>query len=152
MSKNIQSITTRPMVEFTWRAHPAAERTDRALLGAVIVLAIAAAIWVSFQSVGWSVFAVIVLVGSLNRFYFRSRFDIDAEGITARFPLVTRRFLWADTRRFVTDNDGGFLSTRSRRSWFDARRGMHILFGRQRSEVMEHIQAHLPEGAGSWAH
>ncbi len=135
MSKSAQ-------VEFTWRAHPAAERTGRALLGAVIVLAIAAAIWVSFQSVGWSVLAVVVLVLSLNRFYFSSRFELDAEGITARFPLGTRRCLWTDVRRFVTDSNGGFLATR--------RRGMHILFGRQRSAVLEHIQAHLTEGAGSW--
>jgi len=134
MSKSVQ-------VEFTWQAHPAAERTGRALLGGVIVLAIAAAIWVSFQSVGWSVLAVVVLVLSVNRFYFSSRFDIDAEGITARFPLGTRRCLWTDVRRFVTDTNGGFLATR--------RRGMHVLFGRERSAVVQHIQAHLTEGAGS---
>ncbi len=150
MPKSTQD-TSRPMVEFTWRAHPAAERTGRALLGTAVVLGISAAIWASFQSAGWSVFSVVVLGLSLNRFYFRSRFDIDAEGITARFPLGTRRFLWADVRRFVTDENGGFLSTRSGRSWFDAGRGMHILFGRQRTAVVEHIQAHLPEGAGSWA-
>ncbi len=147
MSRSIHD-RSRPTVEFTWRAHPAAERTGSALLGAGIVLAIAGAIWVSFQSVGWSVFAVVVLGLSLNRFYFRSRFDLDAEGITARFPLGTRRFLWADVRRFVADEYGGLLSTRSGRSRFEAGRGMHVLFGRERTTVMEHIQAHLPEGAG----
>ncbi len=136
MSKSVQ-------VEFSWQAHPAVERTGRALLGAVIVLGIVASIWVSFQSVGWCILAVVVLVLSLNRFYFSSRFDIDAEGITARFPLGTRRCLWADVRRFVTDQNGGFLSTR--------RRGMHVLFGRERKAVVQHIQAHLTEGAGSWA-
>jgi len=136
MSKSVQ-------VEFSWQAHPAVERTGRALLGAVIVLGIVASIWVSFQSVGWCILAVVVLVLSLNRFYFRSRFDIDAEGITARFPLGTRRCLWTDVRRFVTDQNGGFLSTR--------RRGMHVLFGRERKAVVQHIQAHLTEGTGSWA-
>jgi len=135
---------------FSWSAHPARERRGAALAGLAIVVAFAAAVWVAFGSVTWAVFSVVVLVGALNRFYFRSRFDIDADGITARFPLRTKRCLWADVRRFVVDANGGFLSPRARRSRLDAWQGLHVLFGSQRDPVIERIRAHLSGEDGSW--
>jgi hypothetical protein len=134
--------------EFSWHAHPAAERIGAALAGSLIVAGAAGAIYASFQSIEWSVLALAVLVLSLNRFYFRSRFRIDAEGITARFPLRLQRCRWADIRRFMVDDHGGYLSTRSKRSWLDAYRGLHILFGRERAAVIERIRNHLPREAG----
>ncbi len=136
--------------QFSWCAHPARERTGPAGAGIVIVAAFAAAVWVAFGSVAWAVFSAVVLVATLNRFYFRSRFDIDAEGITARFPLRTKRFRRADTRRFVVDANGGFLSPRAKPSRLDAWQGLHVLFGRQREPVIERIRAHLAGGDGSW--
>ncbi len=95
-------------------------------------------------------FSEVVLVFALNRFFFRSRFEIDADGITARFPLRKQRVRWADTRRFVVDDNGGFLSSRVKRSRLDAWQGLHVLFGRQREPVIESIRAHLAGGDGSW--
>ncbi len=144
-------MTTAPdslQVEFSWQAHPAAERIGAALVGSLIVIAAAGAIYASFQSIEWSVLALVVLVLSLNRFYFRSRFHIDSEGITARFPLRSQRCRWADIRRFMVDDHGGYLSTRARRSWLDAYRGLHILFGRQRPAVIDQIRTHLPRESG----
>jgi hypothetical protein len=135
-------------VEFSWQAHPAAERIGAALVGSLIVVAAAGAIYASFQSIAWSVLALAVLVLSLNRFYFRSRFRIDPEGITARFPLRSQRCRWVDIRRFMADDHGGYLSTRAKRSWLDAYRGLHILFGRQRPAVIDQIRTHLPNEAG----
>jgi hypothetical protein len=136
--------------QFSWCAHPARERRGPAIAGLAIVAAFAAAVWVAFGSTTWAVFSAVVLVAALNRFYFRSRFDIDADGITARFPLRTKRVRWADTRRFVVDDNGGFLSPRATRSRIDAWRGLHVLFGSQREPVIGRIRAHLAPGDGSW--
>lgn len=137
--------------EFSWCAHPAGERTRAAILGLAIVAAIAACVWVAFGSVAWTAFSAAVLVAALNRFFFRSRFAIDADGITARFPLRTQRVRWVDTRRFVVDEHGGFLSARARRSRLDAWQGLHVLFGPQREAVIERIRGHLGAEDGSWA-
>ncbi len=134
--------------EFGWQAHPARERAGAAVLGAVLVFAVAGAIYVSFGS-AWSVLALVVLTVALNRFYFKSRFEIDPEGITARYPLRSQRHRWQDVQRFVVDRNGGYLSTRSRRSWLDAYRGLHVLFGHDRASVIERIRSHLPAGGGS---
>ncbi len=136
-----------PDAAFTWHAHPASERTGPAVLGLVIVAALAAAVWTMVHSIAGTVVSAVVLVAALNRFYFRSRFEIDSTGITARFPLRTQRLRWSDTRRFVVDDHGGYLSSRSKRSRLDAWQGLHILFGRQRTVVIERIQAHLGKGS-----
>ncbi len=122
------------------------------MLGLAIVAGVAAAVWVASGSLAWAVFSAVVLVAALNRFYFRSRFEIDADGITARFPLRKQRVRWADTRRFVVDGNGGFLSARVKRSRLDAWQGLHVLFGRQREAVIARIRAHVAGGDGSWAH
>ena len=138
--------------EFSWQAHPLRERAGRALVGVLAVAALAAAAGQLMQNVWWSALAIAFLLLMLNRFFFPSRFVIDDEGITASYPLKRLRLRWIDLRRFVHDRYGAFLSTRARRSWLDGYRGMHILFGDQREAVIGRIRAHLPEGAGSWAH
>ena len=135
--------------EFSWHAHPAGERIGAAVAAAVVVIAVTGAIYLAFQSIAWSCLAVIVLVAALNRFFFPSRFSIDPDGITARYLLRTQRYRWKDLRRFVVDKRGGYLSTRSRRSWLDAYRGLHVLFGEHRTSVIERIRCQLPQGGDS---
>ena len=137
------SQTTYPAAEFTWRAHPAGERPRPAVLGAALALGVAGAVYAFSDSMVWGAFALALLAAALNRFYFPSRFDIDAQGITARFPLVTRRLRWADVQRFVADEHGGYLSPRARRSRLDAYGGLHVLFGNDRAAVVQRIRAHL---------
>ena len=117
------------------------------MAAAGLIVAFAAAIWISFGSPGWAIFGIVALVVALNRFFFPSRFKLDTEGITARFPLRTQRLGWADVRRFVVDEHGAYLSTRQARSRLDGYRGLHLLLGRNRSNVLDHIRAHLSEGA-----
>ncbi len=140
-----------PHPEFSWQAHPARERVVPAVLGAVLLVSIAGLAGVFMQSPVWALFALLVLGVALNRFFLPSRFSIDAEGITARYPLRRQRFRWADLRRVVHDERGAYLSTRSRRSWLDAYRGLHVLFGAEREAVLDRLRDHLPRGGGSWA-
>lgn len=143
--------------EFSWRAHPAAERIGAAVGAMATIAGLAAATGLSFGA-EWAAAAAIVLVLSLRRFFFPSSYAIDGQGITARSALTTRRLRWAHARRFLTDGNGGYLSSRANRSWLDAYRGMHVLFGRHRDEVLGRISDHLRDardnvsaGAPSWA-
>jgi len=138
--------------DYTWRAHPARERVGIAMIGVLVILAMAGLTGELMQSVLWAGFAALTLLLFLNRFFFPSRFVIDDEGITARYPLRCLRLPWKELRRFDHDHRGGFLSTRARHTWRDARRGMLVLFGGREREVIEQIRARLPEGVGVWAH
>ena len=128
---------------FSWSAHPARERPRQAILSALAITALAVAAGRLGQHPGWSLLAALVLVAALNRFFFPSRFTIDANGITARYPLGRRRLEWHRLRRFLHDARGGYLSTRATASRLDAYRGTHLLFGSSRARVVELIQARI---------
>ncbi len=138
--------------DFTWQAHPARERIGAAALAIGLIGAFAGVVWISFHSPVWAAAACIALLATLNRFFFPSRFVINTDGITARYLLRTQQIRWNDIRRFVQDDRGGYISTRAKRSWLDAYRGMHILFGTQRETVIKRIRARLSDGAAAWAH
>ena len=132
--------------EITWKAHPAREKVGWSVFTAAVILAVSLAVYVSFHSVGWSVLSIVLLVVSLNRFFFPSRFTIDPEGITARYPFRSLRLRWEHVRGFRHDQGGGYLSTRPVPSRFDAYRGMHILFGDQREAVIRGIRDKMRGG------
>ncbi len=142
-------------IEFEWRAFPAREQPGRAALGVGLVLLLAVAAGVMGQSAHWGGVAIIILVVALNRFFMPSRFVVSEEGICAQYPFSRRFVRWADVRRFASDVNGGFLSTRSRASLLDSIQGVHLLFGNVRDEAMRAIRGHLdasllsasPEGA-----
>lgn len=139
---------TAAVTELAWHAHPAVERAGAAVFAAATVLSVGAAVGVATASVAWGVLGLVVLVAALNRFFLPSRFVIDSDGITARYPLRRQRYRWRDVRRFLVDEHGGWLSTRATRSWLDPHRGLHVLFGRQRQAVIDRIRAHLDREAG----
>lgn len=132
-----------------WTAHPARERPGRAAMGIAVIALLSAAVWLSFGW-EWSVASAVILLLSLNRFFLPSRFELDDERIMARYPLQKKILHWRDVRRFVHDSDGGFLSTRSRRSLLDPSSGMHVLFGgdaAQRERIIECIQKRVKHDA-----
>jgi hypothetical protein len=129
---------------FAWQAHPARERRAGASAALIVIAGLTAAAYLSF-GVAWAVLTVVVLVLALNRFFFPSRFEIDDQGITARYPLRRQRFQWRNLRRFVHDEHGGYLSTRARRSRFDAYSGMHLLFGTKPETVIQQIQSRVQQ-------
>lgn len=107
-----------------------------------IVVAAAAAVYACAQSVLWSVFALVILIGSLRRYFFASRFAIDADGITARYLFGRQRFAWSPLAKLSADERGAFLALAAgARS--GGGRGMHVLFGNRREEVLRALAPHV---------
>ncbi len=123
------------------------------LIGVGVIFVLAAVIWLTTNAM-YSVLAVVILVVALNRFFFPSRFQLDDDGITARYPLGRSRLEWSDVRRFVHGPDGAFLATRAVSGRYD-RRGVHLLFGSGdagRDAVVPQILSHQPDaGEPAWA-
>jgi hypothetical protein len=123
--------------------HPARDRPGALVMALAVIAAFAwlAAEWM--ESWGWGLFAAVLMIGLLNRFFFPSEFSIDSAGITARHALLRQRLRWPEIRRFVHDAHGGYVSTRARPSTLDAFRGLHLLFDRNRQAAIERIQQEL---------
>ena len=142
------SVREEPLDEaevFAWRAHPARQRPVAALFAAAVIAAMAVVCALAVN-VWWGIIAAVVLVLTLHRFFFPSRFTIDEQGVTARYLLGTRCCAWSEIRRACHDRHGVYLSTRSRPSRLDAYRGIQLLFGRSREEVLHRIRLHLADG------
>ena len=134
--------TTQP---FSWQAHPARERRAHSVMAFGFILIFSALIFASVGNPAWGAASLVILVLGLNRFFFPSRYVIDDEGITAKYPLRRLHYRWTELRRFVHDQYGGYLSTRSRPSRLDAYKGMHIQFGGRRDDIIECINRHMAE-------
>ena len=143
MTDSIEKRGILPDEGMTWIAYPAVERPWAALGAFGVVLAVASSIYLSFDSVSWSLISVVVLVFSLNRFFLPSRFSISSKGISARYPLRHQHYAWNKIQRFRHDQRGGYVSARHRPSILDAYLGMTIFFGKHRETVVELIQRNI---------
>ena len=127
----------------SWRVHPFRERFGAACFAVSVLLAMA---WLAaelMQSLWWAVMAVLFLAASLNRFFLPSEFQIDNDGVTVRSFFKVSRLRWLQIRRFLHDKHGGFLSTRTKASFFESFRGIHLLFGENREAVVNRIRSHM---------
>lgn len=129
--------------KFLWKAYPALERKFAFISTTLVIIAISILLYISFQSLFWSVFSVVILIISLNRFYFPSVYTIDSKEIIAKYFFRKQRYLWKNIRRFNYTKYGGYLSGRKQPSRLDAFRGMHILFGSHRDDIISKIQTYL---------
>jgi hypothetical protein len=139
---SMEQLSTPQTEPLSWRAFPARQRPAAAVLAGLAIAGVALAC-AALGGVFWGILAAVGLLGSLHHFFFPSRFIIDSDGVAAAYLLGTRRLAWSRIRRFCWDRHGLYLSTRSRRSRLDAYRGLHLLFGDRREEVLCRVRARL---------
>lgn len=126
-----------------WTVHPARQRPRDAAIAVLVIVLVSAAAGIFGGTIWWALLAAVVLLLALNRFFFPSRFTIDGERITASYLIRRQAMSWTRVRRFVHDARGGYLSTRSRRSWTDAYRGLHVQFNDERDRIIRAISEHV---------
>lgn len=134
--------------EFEWCVRPCCEEPLRAFWGGFVILVTGGAVGVFAKAGGasivemlfWGVAGVVILLASLSSFFFTSKYKVDSVGITAQYPLRSKRLKWSEIRRFVHAEGGGYLSTRSKASRMDAYRGMHLRFGVEGRAIVERIE------------
>ena len=110
-------------------------------VAAIAVFSVLAEFWMGSRA--WAVVSAVILVMSLNRFFFASEFSLDDEGITARWPFRRQKRRWDEIRRFDHGRHGGTLSRRAVRNRLDSFQAMPVLFGRDSHDVVSAIRTHL---------
>ena len=130
--------------ELRWTAHPFRQRRGAAILALLVIAGVTAASYWASGGQMWGYLAAPVLLVSLNRFFIPSRYEMDATGVTARYAFTTRRREWQDVERWAADAHGAILLPRKSGPKSRQRdRGMQILFGTQRSAVLDRLRFHL---------
>ena len=129
---------------FAWRVHPALERPFAAVTALVVIVALGLAVYVSFSSRLWSLFATVVMCLSLHRFFFATSFRIDADGVSAHTLFGKRGLGWGEVRRIVYGGHSAWISPYTRSNLRESKRGVLILFGHRREEVLEQLRRRVP--------
>lgn len=133
-----------PPLPLHWRVHPAAQRPAAAAAALLVILSLGVATFVTTGSSLWAVFAAAVLVLSLARFFFATDYELTASGVVARQPFGTRRLAWSELRRVEIGAHAAWLSATPTRTWREARRGVHLLFGRDRERILAALRRTIP--------
>ena len=129
--------------ELTWTAWPARERPLAAivLVGAAIVLGVL--VGKGTKDPWLPVLTPVLVIGSLVSFLFPTVYKLTRDSVEVRSFGVVRVRPWAEMRRATVDRTGVFLSPFERRSWLEAYRGVRLLFGGNRDQVVAFVEARL---------
>jgi len=138
---------TRAAGELTWTAWPARERPLAAavLVVSAIVLGMLVEKGTDDRFLGVAAPAFVLL--SLSSFLFPTTYRLTKESVEVRSLGVARARPWTEMRRMTVDRTGVFLSPFERRSWLEAYRGVRLLFGGNRDQVVAFVEARIGRSA-----
>ncbi len=133
---------------FRWSAWPARERPVHAavLLACVAVLGV-----VVKQATNDGVLAVaapLFVLLSVSSWLLPTGYRLTDEALEVRSLGVTRVRPWAEMRRMAVDEAGIFLSPFDRPHWLEAYRGVRLLTGGNRDQVVAFVEAKLSRAGG----
>jgi hypothetical protein len=83
--------------------------------------------------------SVLILFGSLHSYFFRASYLLSEQGVEVSGLFGTQRREWGRFRSFWVDAKGLSLSPFSKRSWLEHYRGMRLLFGDNKDEVVDFV-------------
>ena len=126
--------------ELSWTSHPAVLYKNKAVFSGIIILLFGYVVLITFQSIYWSLLSIIILIYSLNQFYFPIYYSISNKGITKKFICGNYSMDWTDIKRFSKNNRGGILYNRTKQSFMDHFTGMELQFEHNADEVVQRIE------------
>lgn len=130
----------------TWTAWPARERPLAAavIMASLVILGLLVARATGDRVLGVAAPAFVLF--SLSSFLFPTAYRLTDETLEVRSLGVARQRPWSEMRRMSVDRTGVFLSPFERRSWLEAYRGVRLLFGGNRDQVVAFVEARLAKG------
>ena len=142
------SAETGSGAELAWSSHPLAqEPRGRSVVLGVVIGAVSLASALAFQGLGYGLISLVVLTGSMSRYFLPTRYRLDAVGVRASHLGRSRTQAWEQIRRAEPRRDGVFLSPFPRPSRLDSFRGIYLRFHDNQDEVREFVQAHVAAAA-----
>ena len=123
-----------------WSVHPLRQnRPFRSLSLISIILVISVIVSNSFGSIGFGFLSLIILVGSMFRYFFPSRYILDEKGVHWVILGYTINRCWSEFKRCEDRKNGVFLSTFVKPHRLDAFQGLFIPYNQNRESVLNII-------------
>ncbi|HOD67571.1 MAG TPA: hypothetical protein PK186_09995 [candidate division Zixibacteria bacterium] len=130
-----------------WRVHPATRRPWLTAAVSLFILAVSFLVLVTTDSRWFSFFALVVLFASLAKFYFPTSYRMDGRGVTIKTTTQTLLKEWRLFRSYYPDRNGVLLSPFPQPSRLENFRGLYVLFGGNREDVVAFVSRHVGAAA-----
>lgn len=136
-----------PEPELSWTVHPVRRRPVVSILVTAFIILVTAAVFYTTDSRVFGVLALVVMLLSLAKFYFPTRYGFDSEGVTIGTTTQSIRKQWSQYRSYYPDKNGVLLSPFSEPSRLENFRGLYIMTERdKREEVIRYVEEHIGKG------
>ncbi|HKW51405.1 MAG TPA: hypothetical protein VJQ53_06695 [Candidatus Eisenbacteria bacterium] len=137
----------RKAAELAWTAWPARERPLAAAVLVVAAVVLGMLVKKGTDDPFLGVAAPGFVLASLSSFLLPTSYRLTKESLEVRSLGVSRVRPWTEMRRMTVDRTGVFLSPFDRRSWLEAYRGVRLLFGGNRDQVVAFVEARIGRSA-----
>jgi hypothetical protein len=118
-----------------WVVHPVKRRPWVSAAVSLFVVAVVVLVRVTTESQAFAALAMIIMVASLAKFYFPTRYKLDTKGVTIKTTTQTLVKEWKLYRSCYPDKSGILLSPFVEPSRLENFRGLYIMFQGNRDEV-----------------
>jgi len=136
-----------PGAELSWTVHPLRDNWRRSLALLGILGVVLGCVWWNYREPLWLVFAGLVLIGSLLKYFFPTHYRLTDRNVEAVFLGTYRAWPWDRFRSYHVSRTGFLLSPYPKPHRMENFRGHYLLFGPRREEVIEFVRSRIAAAA-----
>jgi hypothetical protein len=126
-----------------WTCHPMKRKPLAAAIASLLIVVIAVLVYLATESRMFTVLALVILLLSLAKFYFPTRYRLSDRRIIVKTTTHTLTKEWPMYRSCWPDRNGILLSPFAEQSRLENFRGLFLLFDNNAEEVTAFIKARI---------
>lgn len=126
-----------------WTCHPMKRKPLAAAIASLLIVVIAVLVYLATESRMFTVLALVILLLSLAKFYFPTRYRLSDRRIIVKTTTHTLTKEWPMYRSCWPDRNGILLSPFAEQSRLENFRGLFLLFDNNADEVTAFIKARI---------
>ncbi|RKX21049.1 MAG: hypothetical protein DRP35_05035 [Candidatus Zixiibacteriota bacterium] len=126
-----------------WTVHPVKRRPLISIAVTFFIFLIGYIVNYSTQSQWFTILALVVLFGSLSKFYFPTIYELNNKMIIIKTTTQTLKKEWQLYRSYYPDKNGVLLSPYSEQTRMENFRGIYLMFEKNKDDVLKYIEFHI---------
>lgn len=138
-------MTTEKKME--WTVHHIVEDPHKGIFAVTVILLISLIVHFSFNETYYTVLSLVLLVGSLSKFFFPVTYTFTDTQVRVRGLIFPLERPWSEFRRIDRFRDGVSLSPFVRPSRLDHYRAVFIRFKDNRDDVLAFLAGKIEKNA-----
>ncbi len=135
--------------ELEWTVHPMKRHRWVTILVTIFIFVVSAVVLYTTESRWFAVFAMVVMMLSLAKFYFPTHYKLDDEGVFIRTTTQKLHKPWSQYRSCYADKNGVLLSPFAEPSRMENFRGLYVMFWNNKDEVTAFVKSQIERAVAS---